>query len=112
MQGRSLKYRITSESEFCVIPAVHGNASNLITSHTDRPSVVNLILPFDRLRPGLGDIRGKGKKKIPRNPLLNGNPRGWVSITAAYQWVDPETGYTCETLHSRTKPARSLRSKD
>ena len=75
-----------------MIPAVDGDAADLIARHADRPAFVDLILALNELVSGLSDIGRESEKKIFGHALLQGNAGGWVRIVPANQGINLQAG--------------------
>jgi hypothetical protein len=97
-------------SEFCVIPTIYGNPSNLVACHADRPAFVDLVIALDHLVSGLRDIGRKSEEKILRDALLDGNASGGALIVPADERIDLQAGDAGEFLHATADLAGGLRS--
>src|ERR1700722_8199339 len=78
--------------ELRVVAAVDGHSSQLISRHTHRPALVDLVLALHDFLPRLRDVGRKSKEEVFGYPLLKGDAGRRVLIVASQQWVDLQTG--------------------
>ena len=78
--------------ELRVVAAVDGHSSQLISRHTHRPALVDLVLALNDFLPRLRDVGRKGEEEVLGYPLLKGDAGRRVLIVASQQWIDLQTG--------------------
>ena len=78
--------------ELRVVAAVDGNSSQLISRHTHRPALVDLVLALNDFLPRLGNVGRKSKEEVLGYPLLKRDAGRRVLIVASQQWIDLQTG--------------------
>src|SRR5208282_5210815 len=91
---------------------LHGVAAVLVPRGADRKLPCYLVFDLDNLPRGIRQIRGKGKKQVLGDALLDGKAPGAAALSAADLGIDGQRGNTRKFFHPAADLAGQLTGND